>query len=317
MVCPERICQKQGAESCEFRGGFGRGQDSTRASEQTERSGAIVCGGRFSISSEKKLSLIAAEDKGRSGMSSIGVSCIVFACLSAGSILGMILRANLPKHHLSDDSKTSVQLGMALISTMSALVLGLLVSSAKSSYDTQSAELTATSAQVLLLDSVLSRYGAEAQDARALLRGTVETALTTMWSTQRRSQARLGAPSHSSEKIFDKIQDLSPKDENQRTLKAQALSILEGIRQMRWLQYEQQTNSVPIPLLVILVSWLTMLFIGLGIFAPANGTVITSLAVSQLAVSAAILLILEFYTPYGGLIEVSSAPLRAALEQLG
>lgn len=86
---------------------------------------------------------------------------------------------------------------------------------------------------------------------------------------------------------------------------------------MRWLQYEQQTNSVPIPLLVILVSWLTMLFVGLGMFAPANGTVITSLVVSQFAVSAAILLILEFYTPYGGLIEVSSAPLRAALEQLG
>ncbi|HMD44481.1 MAG TPA: hypothetical protein VKH45_15515 [Candidatus Acidoferrum sp.] len=250
-------------------------------------------------------------------MSSIGVSCIVFACLSAGSILGMILRVSLPKHHLDDDSKTSVQLGMALISTMSALVLGLLVSSAKSSYDTQSAELTATSAQVLLLDSVLSRYGTESQDARALLRKTVETALTTMWSTEHRSKVRLGAPSHSSETIFEKIQDLTPKDENQRNLKVQALSILEGIRQMRWLQYEQQTNSVPIPLLVILVSWLTMLFVGLGMFAPANGTVITSLVVSQFAVSAAILLILEFYTPYGGLIEVSSAPLRAALEQLG
>jgi hypothetical protein len=250
-------------------------------------------------------------------MNSIAVSAIVFACLSAGSLLGMFLRATVPQHHLTDESKDAVKLGMALISTMSALVLGLLVSSAKTSYDTQSSELTATSANVVLLDRVLYHYGPEAKEAREELRKSVATALDQIWAKNGAIQGHLGPPSHNSELVFEKIQKLTPKDENQRDLKAQAMVIVEGLGQTRWLQYEQGSNSVPLPLLMILVSWLTMLFVGLGIFAPSNGTVITSLAISQLAVSGAILLILEFYTPYGGLIEISSAPLRAALEQLG
>ena len=248
-------------------------------------------------------------------MSSISVSLIVFACLSAGSALGMLIRTIVPKHHLSPESKTSVQLGMALISTMSALVLGLLVSSAKSSYDTQSSELTVTAANVLQLDSVLAHYGPETKEIRQDLRHALQKAVDSLW-TQAKND-RLAGNSNVSEMIFDKIQDLTPKDENQRNMKSQSLTILEGVRQMRWLQYEQLSNSVPVPLLIILVSWLTMLFVGIGLFAPANATVIVSLALSEMAVSAAILLIFEFYSPFGGLIEVSSAPLRAALAQLG
>ena len=250
-------------------------------------------------------------------MSSISVSLIVFGCLSAGSAAGMLLRVAIPKHHLSPESKTSVQLGMALISTMSALVLGLLVSSAKASYDTQSSELTMTAANVLQLDSVLAHYGPETKEIRADLRVALQNALETLWAKESKKSGRTAGTSSSSEIIFDKIQDLTPKDDNQRNMKTQSLTILEGVRQMRWLQYEQLSNSVPIPLLVILVSWLTMLFVGIGLFAPANATVIISLAISEMAVSAAILLILEFYSPFGGLIEVSSAPLRAALAQLG
>ncbi|MGB2625585.1 MAG: hypothetical protein WAK20_02250 [Candidatus Acidiferrum sp.] len=248
-------------------------------------------------------------------MSSISVSLIVFGCLSAGSAAGMLLRSIVPRHHLSPESKMSVQLGMALVSTMSALVLGLLVSSAKNSYDTQSTELTVTAANVLQLDSILAHYGPETKDVRGDLRQALQKALETLWTKERND--RIAGSSRTSEIIFDKIQDLTPKDENQRNMKSQALTLLEGVRQMRWLQYEQLSNSVPIPLLIILVSWLTMLFVGIGLFAPANATVIASLVVSEIAVSAAILLILEFYSPFGGLIEVSSAPLRAALAQLG
>ncbi len=248
-------------------------------------------------------------------MSSISVSLIVFGCLSAGSAAGMLLRSVVPRHHLSPESKMSVQLGMALVSTMSALVLGLLVSSAKNSYDTQSTELTVTAANVLQLDSILAHYGPETKDVREDLRQALQKALDTLWTKEKND--RIAGSSRTSEIIFDKIQELTPKDENQRNMKSQALTLLEGVRQMRWLQYEQLSNSVPIPLLIILVSWLTMLFVGIGLFAPANATVIASLIVSEIAVSAAILLILEFYSPFGGLIEVSSAPLRAALAQLG
>jgi hypothetical protein len=127
----------------------------------------------------------------------------------------------------------------------------------------------------------------------------------------------MGAPTGGAEILFDKMQELSPKDDKQRLLQAQAVTLMLDLGRMRWLQFAQGTAAVSMPLLVVLVFWLTTLFIGFGIFAPANATVVASLFVSSLSVSAAILLILELYTPYSGLIRVSSASLRAALSQLG
>ncbi|HYL91613.1 MAG TPA: hypothetical protein VEW69_00495, partial [Alphaproteobacteria bacterium] len=103
----------------------------------------------------------------------------------------------------------------------------------------------------------------------------------------------------------------------QRTMQAQAVSIVIGLGQMRWLMYEQRATSVSLPLLIILIFWLTIIFISFGLFAPLNVTVVASLFVSSLSVSSAILLILEMYSPYRGLIQLSSAPLRVALAHLG
>ena len=102
-------------------------------------------------------------------MSSTTISLIVFACVFGGALLGIFLHAVLPQNHLTNESKDIVKLGMGLVGTMAALVLGLLVASAKGSYDTQSAELTQMSANIALLDRVLAHYGPETKEARALL----------------------------------------------------------------------------------------------------------------------------------------------------
>jgi hypothetical protein len=126
----------------------------------------------------------------------------------------------------------------------------------------------------------------------------------------------LEAPS-GGEGLLDKVQELTPKDDKQRLLQAQATSVVLSLGETRWLQYAQGAVSVSMPLLIILVFWLTTIFVSFGLFAPANATVLTSLLVSALSVSAAILLILELFSPYSGLIRVSGAPLRGALTQLG
>jgi hypothetical protein len=95
------------------------------------------------------------------------------------------------------------------------------------------------------------------------------------------------------------------------------LSIVMDTGRMRWLMYAQATTSVSMPLLIVLVLWLTVIFISFGLFAPFNATVVFSLFVSALSVSGAIFLILEMYTPYTGVIQISSAPLRAGLAHLG
>ncbi len=110
-------------------------------------------------------------------MSSLATSLIVFLCVSGGALVGLALQSVPPEHHWSAESKDVVKASMALIGTVSALVLGLLVAAAKGAYDTQRDELTALAANVSLLDRVLGHYGPEAQQARQLLHGAVAAAL--------------------------------------------------------------------------------------------------------------------------------------------
>jgi hypothetical protein len=250
-------------------------------------------------------------------MNSITVSSIVFACLFGGALLGAALRAALPAGHLANDSKEAIKVGMGLVATMAALVLGLLVASAKSAYDAQSNELTQMSAKIVLLDRVLAHYGPEAKEARDLVRDSTTRILDQGWSKQPNGGSQLDPRSAGGDIVYDKIQGLSPKDDRERALQVQALNIGASLAEMRWLMYEQGTTSISMPLLVAMVFWLTALFISFGLFAPRNATVVASFFIAALSVSGAILLIVEMYTPYAGIIKISSAPLRAALAQLG
>ena len=250
-------------------------------------------------------------------MNSISISAIVFACVFGAAMLGMYMPNVLPEHHLSDRSKDVVKLGMGLVATLSALVLSLLISSAKNSFDAQSTELTQSSAQIVLLDRILAHYGPETEQARDMLRTAVVNSLDRIWSKNRSRTTNLESPSRRNEHLVDLIQGLAPKDDTQRALKSQALTIAFAVGETRWLQYAQLSNSVPAPILMVLVGWLAALFFSFGLFAPRNATVIASLSVAALSASGAIFLMLELYSPYGGIIQVSSAPLRAALSQLG
>jgi hypothetical protein len=245
-------------------------------------------------------------------LSSITISLLAFAFVFGGALLGIILRATLPQNALTSDSRDAVKLGMGLVGTLAALVLGLLIASAKTSYDTQNVELIDMSSKAVLLDRVLAHYGPEAKEARSELRGSVMHTFDMVFS-KNASQLE----STKGEILYDRIQGLSPKDDVQRSIKAQALSLVLAMGEMRWLMAEQRMSSISVPLLVVLIFWLTIIFMSFGLFAPRNATVIISLLVSALSVSGAIFLILEMYSPYAGLIHVSSAPLRAAISRLG
>jgi hypothetical protein len=170
------------------------------------------------------------------------------------------------------------------------------------------------SANIALLDRVLAGYGQETKEARELLRGAAARILEQMWSEDATLKA---PPSAGGEILYDKVARLSAKNDTERSLKGHALSIVMDIGKARWLMFEQATISVSMPLLVVLVIWLTAIFISFGLFAPYNATVVSSLFISALSVSGAVFLILEMYGPYAGVIQISSAPLRGALAHLG
>ena len=244
------------------------------------------------------------------------MSIVVFACVSGGTLLGMFLSSKLPVHHQSSRSRDIVMLAMGLVATTAAVVLGLLVSSAKNFYDTQRSEMTQLAANFILLDRALAYYGPEAAEARATLR----TVLADQMGSSQATIKSLGTIKSGvivGDSLFDKLQELSPQNDNQRSMKAQALSVAFQLGHTRWLMFEQDTLPVPHLLLAMLTVWLVLLFLSFAIFAPRNLTVISGLFMAAFAVSGAIFLILELYHPQTGLIRISDAPLRAALAQLG
>jgi hypothetical protein len=249
--------------------------------------------------------------------SNVIIRLIVFVCIFGSALLGIVLRAFLPEGHLSADSKDTVRLGMGVIATMAALVLGLLVASAKNFYDAQSSELTQLSADVILLDHVLAHYGPETKEVRDLLRGAVARTLDLIWHQQPQPHPEMEPTAARGEILYDKIQALSPQNDAQRALQAQASSMAVDLGKLRWLMFEQGSTSISIPLLAMLVFWLAIVFTSFGLFAPPNATVIGTLFLCALSVSGAIFLILEMYTPFQGLMQISSAPLRDALAHLG
>ena len=249
-------------------------------------------------------------------MTPIWTSLVVFACVFGGALLGMALRGFLPQHHLSPDSKDVVKVGIGLVGTMAALVLGLMVASAKGSYDTQKSELIHMSAGIVALDRMLAHYGPETKEARERLRVAVTRVLDQIWPEDR-SQPSLAPRGAGGEVLYDKLGELNPKDDKQRSLQAQALSAAIDLARTRWLMFEQSGSAISTPFLVVVVFWLTIIFVSFGIFAPPNTTVAATLFICALSVSAAIFLILEMDKPFEGLIQISSAPLRAALTHLG
>jgi hypothetical protein len=246
----------------------------------------------------------------------IVTSTLIFGCVLAGALIGMWLRSVLPEHHLGNDTKDLVKLGVGLIGTMSALVLGLLVASAESSYSTRSTELTEMAANVILLDRMLAHYGPEAADARATLKVAVAHTLAQIWPKAGVEQSA-AASRPSNDILFDKLQELTPHSDAQRALQAQIEATAISLGQTRWLLFEQNGTSVSTPFLVVVVFWLSILFVSFGLFAPRNATAITTLIVSAISVAGAIFLILELEHPLSGWVQIPETPLRVALEMIG
>lgn len=250
-------------------------------------------------------------------MSPMDIGCMVLACVFGGALLGMALQRILPQNHLSADSKDVIKLGMALTATMSALVLALLISSAKGSYDAQRNEVTQLSANIILLDRVLAHYGPETKEARDLIPLSAAGMIDRIWPANRSTLSQSGSTATAGEAFYDRIQELSPQNEVQRSLQAQALKISIDIGQTRWLLFEQGARSIPMPFLALLIFWVTIIFLSFGLFAPPNATVIATLFLCALSVSGAIFMILELDRPFGGLIQISTAPLQGAIAHLG
>ena len=251
-------------------------------------------------------------------MSALLIALTIFVTTTGAALVGLILHVKLPDDHLDGDSRDVVKLVIGLVATMAALVLGLLIASAQSTYATQNGNVQQLAADVAQLDRILELYGPEANGTRTLLRQAVVAAHDTIW-TERGVQSQSLDPgdirSQANRYIFS-LESLAPRTEVQHFAREQALQLSQSIGRVRALMFQQAGNGVAWPFLVALMFWLGVLFMGFGLVARFHTTVAAALLVGSLSVSAAVYLILELGSPYNGLIQLSDAPLRTVVAQL-
>ena len=244
---------------------------------------------------------------------------VVFICVFASGLLGLWLRRRLPPQHLAEDSMNMVRLCTGVVATLTALVLGLLVASAKGNYDRVSDDITKGAVAIMLLDRTLAQYGEQTRDARGVLRTAVAGMVDRVFGTQAHGLTGFDSAQGmaSGEKLEEELRQLTPQNDVQRMLQARALQISNDIAQTRLLVINEAQGSLPAVFLVVLVLWLAIMFAGFGLVTARNPTVIVALALCALSLAGAVLMTEELNEPLSGFMRVGGTPLRYALAHIG
>jgi hypothetical protein len=252
-------------------------------------------------------------------VSSFAVSALVFGCVAAGAGAGVLVRRRLPDGHLCSESRDVVKLSLGLVATLTAMVLGLLIATAKSTFDAQSGAVKEFATKSILLDRVLALYGPDTADARGVLRAVLAGTAERMWADDgtRLAVPTAGDSAHTLEGLFNRVAALNPQTDAQRALKARAVDLTTDAAHVRLRILSQHDSSLPELFFVMLVCWLVLLFAGFGLLGPAHATVATVLVLAAVSVSGAVFLTMELNTPFSGTILVPSAPLHEALGLVG
>jgi len=250
-------------------------------------------------------------------MNSLLTSLAVFATMMAGAFAGWGLARILPERHLTPEGRDAIKVSVAMVATLSALVLGLLTASAKSALDGKEEEVRTMAAETIRLDRALAMYGPEANGIRADFKALVTARIAAIWPDERDVAVDEVQSGPGIETIIKEILALTPKDDAARWSQSQALATATDLTASRWTIVTQSSSAIQWPFVTVVTFWLTIVFASFTLFAPRNWSVGAAMLIASGAVAGAFYLIIEMDQPYSGVIRISSEPLRAALLDLG
>jgi hypothetical protein len=243
---------------------------------------------------------------------------VVIVTQMTGWGCGRLIRKRLPPEHLAQSTRDAVMLAVGMVATLAALVLGLMISSAKTSFDADRQSVIDIAADILLMDRVLAHYGEEAKQARDILRGFTHSALEGVGEeAPAQSRVIVGSPMPQMGKLQATLLALKPVNDSQRSLQTRALTLSAELERARVLMGERSDGSIPSAFLIVLLIWLAMLYVALAIFSPVNATVTAAAVGGSLAFAAAVFLILELDRPFQGVVRVPTDSLVGTLQLLG
>ena len=249
-------------------------------------------------------------------MINIAIGLISFVAIFGGVLTGMLAARRLPGHHLSGETQSAVNVSVAVIGTLSALVLGLMITAANRSFSARTGEVRELSLQVIRMERNLQRYGPETEDARAKLRDWAIIKTQQLFPEKGRQAPASATAIAKLEDVQDAILALTPRDEREKYLRTLCATLSSTLIQARWALEVRSGHSTPLPFLVLLIFWLAIVFASFGLFAPANPTTIVVLLLCSMAVSGGIILIEELDNPLSGLIQIPSDSMHRALSEI-
>jgi hypothetical protein len=251
-------------------------------------------------------------------MKDILIGVAVFAIIFGGALFGMFLGKILPDQHLSTESRDAIRIVMAMLATLSAVVLGLLTGSSISSLGEREGELRSAGVQFILLDRTLAEYGPETGHTRALLKQLLAERISQIWPEEDGAVSLTALSSGAGIVLVQRdLFALSPQTEQQRWLRSNGLEITNTIAKSRWTTIEQIGSRFPWAFFIVVVGWLAVIFASFGLYAPRNASVVAALLIAALTLAGPIFMMLEMDQPYGGLVKIPSTSLRVALDEMG
>src|SRR3954452_19764753 len=250
-------------------------------------------------------------------MSSTAAFLASFAAILIGAAVGMGLKRTLPADLLEGGSKEAIRLGAGFLSTLAALVIGLMIASAKNTYDNQNSNIRQLGANVVLVDQMLLKYGPETKTARALLRELISTAAFRIWlENAERNRRESTFVSETADRFYNAVEGLTPANDEQASLKSRIVQATTEIGRTRVLVFTQSDNAIPVPFFIVLTFWLVVIFASFSVFAEPSPIVIASILVFALSVSSALFLIVDLSQPFDGLMQISNHPLQMVLSKI-
>ena len=244
------------------------------------------------------------------------IAVAVFLCLTAAPLVSMAVYGRLPAHHREDDTNNVVRLAANLFVVMTSLVLGLMINSAKNTFESIDRNVHTYATELILLDRSLRQYGPETAEVRQPLVAYVQRQ-TNNWTEANETPL---VANRLSERLLTEISTrlnaLQPADAAHVSLLEDAHQHLQKVVELRWALIEQSEGTIPRPLIVMLVAWLVLIFASFGFRAPRNAITIETFVVSAALIAGALYLILDMDVPFSGPIQISPAPLERALAEL-
>lgn len=249
-------------------------------------------------------------------MESVWIAAGVFVCLLSASLLMMHWYPKLSARHRDEETNTVVRLVANIFVVMTSLVFGLMINSAKNTFEAIDTNMHAYATSLIIFDRTLKTYGDRAQDTREHLAAYVEHAIANPYRGDEALQHRASPATQFLDDIGVVLAAIRPETRYQETMLSDLRQQYHSLIEQRWRIVEQSEGTIPMPLIGMLVAWMTLIYASFGYRAPNNLMVIGMFALSALLIAASVYLVLDMDIPFHGPIQISDAPLRRALAEM-